>query len=147
MPRWIDQQARKAERLKEGAKAHAVLLDRHLARRAEEADIDARSKALELARVPEPKGRGARPGERLLPDLSDEDLAVALGRADPVIPRHLDYPHLLILRSRGLTRMVWADTGAGEFGVPTYRGDVLSEDGRQWLMGFCALSAGTPTRE
>jgi len=110
-----------------------MLLERHLARRADEIDIDRRSKAAELARVPEPKGRGIRPGERRLPDLSDEELAEALGHADPVMPRHLAYPHLLILRSRGLTRMVWADRGAGEFGVPTYRGDVLTEVGRQWL--------------
>jgi hypothetical protein len=110
-----------------------VLLERHKARRADEIDIDARSKAAEAARVPEPRGRGIRPGERRLPDLSDADLALALSRADPVMPRHLDYPHLLILRERGLTRMVWADTGAGEFGVPTYRGDVLTEVGRLWL--------------
>ena len=91
--------------------------------------------------MPEAKGRGIRPGERRLPDLSDDDLAAALARADPVMPRHLDYPHLLILRSRGLTRAVWADTGAGEFGVPVYRGDVLSEAGRQWLKAWDAPRA------
>jgi hypothetical protein len=85
-------------------------------------------------RKPDPvPRRGIQPGERRLPDLSDEDLRQALGKAHRTTPVRLDYPHLLIFRERGFTRQVWADVGAGEFGATTYRGDVLTEVGEKWL--------------
>lgn len=137
MPRWIDQQQEKHLRQKEAQAAlkaaHARTLEHHKARRADEADIDARSKAAEAARVPVARGRGIRPGERRLPDLSDEELRQALGSAHPTLPRHLIYPHLLILRERGYTRSIYGDLGAGEFGVAGYRGDVITEVGERWL--------------
>jgi hypothetical protein len=141
VPRWIEAQSQKAERLKTAKAAHATLLERHVIRRRDEADIDARSKAAELARVKEPTGRGIRPGPRTLPYRPDADLAEALSRADSVTPRRLDYPHLLIFRDRGFTRSVWGSTGAGENGANRYQGDVLTEAGKQWLQDWSARRA------
>lgn len=132
MPRWIDQQSTKAERqlkaqaeMAERHRRHAVDLTEIKAfRRQQDDDIAARDKAAP---------RAMRPGTRRLPDFSDEILRQALGKASATLPRMLDYPHLLIFRERGFTRQVWADAGAGEFGAPSYRGDVLTEVGERWL--------------
>lgn len=133
MPRWIDQQIGKAERQRRAKLAHDQWVERHKSEAVERRAFEAELK-VEARNRERPVIRAARPGERRLPDLSDEELRVALGRADRAIPRHLDYPHLLMLRDRGFTRMVWADVGAaGEFGAPTYRGDVLTEVGERWL--------------
>lgn len=132
MPRWIEQQSTKAKRQRE---AHEALVARALKLRAERPVRDAfHAELIEAAKERErPRHRAMSPGIRRLPDLSDEELAQALGKAHRQIPRHLDYPHLLIFRERGYTRIVMADTGTGEFGVPTFRGDVLTEVGEQWL--------------
>lgn len=130
MPAWIDRQAGKAERLK--AK-RAELVEAALKHRAERKEREAFRAEQEAAMRTSPRAVTLRPGERKLPDLSDDELALALLNASPSSPRYLAYPHLLILRERGLTRMVWADTGGGDFGVPSYRGDVITEVGEQWL--------------
>lgn len=130
MPRWIDHQSTKAERQKA---AEAALKERAMRRAAEKPEREAFHAELIASKAPGPVRRGVRPGERRLPDLSDEELAVALGQADRALPRHLAYPHLLILRERGYTKMIYADCGRGEFGAPSYRGDVITEVGEQWL--------------
>lgn len=132
MARWIDKQATKAERVQ----AHREKLVARAMRHREEAPARA-AFAAEQAEAAKERDRPVRrpytPGERRLPDLSDDDLREALEKGDRAIPRHLDYPHLLMLRERGFTRMVWADTGTGEFGVPSFRGDVVTEVGEIWL--------------
>ena len=129
MPRWIDQQAGKPDRVKA---AQAAMLARALKRKAEAPVREAFRREQERPPEPVPR-RGIQPGERRLPDLSDDELADALEHASPATPRHLRYPHLLILRERGLTRMVMADRGAGEFGATQYQGDVITEVGLKWL--------------
>jgi len=130
--RWIDKQAAKAER----QQAHRERLVARAMRHREEAPARA-AFAAEQAEAAKERERPARrtytPGERRLPALSDDDLREALAKGDRAIPRHLDYPHLLMLRERGFTRMVWADVGTGEFGVPSFRGDVVTEVGELWL--------------
>lgn len=137
---WIDKQGGKHLRVKAAQQAMKARVERHAAdlgeiktfRREQDEDVKRRVTV---------QPRGIKPGERRLPDLSDEELADALGRADPALPRHLAYPHLLILRQRGLTRMVFADTGGGDFGVPSFRGDVLTEEGARWLKHTTGPSA------
>lgn len=134
MPRWIDQQASKAERQRRAKEAHDAAVRRHMAeakdREAFRREQDRAKAAAERALRPP---RAIRPGTMRRPDFTDEELADALGCADPRIPRHLRYPHLLTLRERGFTRMVFADDGSGEFGVPSYRGDVITDVGLSWL--------------
>lgn len=133
MPSWIERQQGKADRARQARDALVARAARHAADKpAREAFArELEQEALERSR-PVPR-RGIKPGERKLPDFTDEELRQALGKADRSLPRHLDYPHLLMLRERGFTRMVWADVGAGEFGIPSYRGDVLTEVGELWL--------------
>lgn len=132
MPRWIDAQAGKPDRQRAARAAMLARAEKHRAERparlAFEAELIAAAKERD-----KPVVRGVRPGERRLPALNDDDLAQALGQADPRLPRHLPYPHLLILRERGFTKMIYADDGRGEFGLPSYRGDVITEVGERWL--------------
>lgn len=131
MPRWIKKEAGKGSRLKRAKADHDALVARHAAERSARAVFRAEQEA-EMQARPKPPRR-LRPGTRQLPDLSDAELADALSRADPIEPRHLAYPHLLILRSRGYIRSVLGDDPHGRFAVPVHRGDVTTSEGLQWL--------------
>lgn len=133
MPRWIDHQAGKAERQRRAKAEHDAAVARRSRDLTEIKAFRAEQAEEAKARVRPQVRRGIVIGDRRLPDFSDEELRQALGRAHRTTPRHLDYPHLLIFRERGWTRTVYADDGTGEFGVPKFRGDVLTEVGEQWL--------------
>lgn len=129
-PRWIERDASKAQRLAEAKKAHdrrvAVHVSEKPIRKAFEADMIEANKRQATGR-PVP----LRPGTRLLPDLSDAELAKGIASADPLHPRHLPYPEVMVARERGLCRSVLGDDP--RYPVPIHKGDVLTEAGAAWL--------------
>lgn len=132
MPSWIDRQQGKAARKAEAERAHKALHGTWLERAKATADFERELVARNQEERAETKRRALLPGTRLLPTICDTELALEAAKADPG-PQLLAYPHLLILRERGFTRQVWADVGLASSGVPTYRGDRLTEEGRAWL--------------
>lgn len=130
-PRWIEKDASKAQRLAEAKKAaHDSWVTRHASekplRKAFEAEMIEENKRQATGR-PVP----LRPGTRKLPDLSDAELAKGIASADPLEPRHLPYPEVMVARERGLCRSVMGDDA--RYPVPIHKGDVLTEAGAAWL--------------
>lgn len=126
-PGWIKKESGKAEATARAKAEHDAWVKRAMA-------LDKERKAFHAEKPASPAKtmrRGMKPGTRALPALSDGDLRAALAVATTDQPRHLTYPHLLILRERGYTVPVWGDDT--RYAVPIYRGDLITEEGKIWL--------------
>ncbi len=130
MPSWIDRQASKASRRADAERKSRELHEVWLARSRASAAFEKELVAKRQEERVETKRRALVPGTRQLPTISDADLALEAAKADPG-PRHVAYPHLLILRERGYIEPVF-ECPDGAL-VTTYRGDRITEDGRSWL--------------
>jgi hypothetical protein len=144
VPSWIDKQAGRAKRVAELEAKRKALHGTWLERSRATAEFERELVATRQEERAETKRRALQPGTRLLPEISDEELAKALAPADPG-PTMLMYPHLLILRERGFTTMGYAD-GIGPLDVPTYRGDRITEEGRKWLTKQTRCAKATSPR-
>lgn len=130
-PRWIEKDSTRKDRMARKKAEHDAWVSRHEAGRAERKAFNAELEADKKRRHPAKRGHLIA-GTRALPALSDADLAEALRKASET-PRHLDYPHLLILRERGFTVPTYGDDPHGRYDVPICLGDVVTDEGRLWL--------------
>lgn len=130
-PRWIEKDAGKAKRMKAARAEHDALVARHASSRVEREAFRAEQEEAVKARSMKPKRMALTAGVVERPAFSDDQLAAALSRADPVEPRTLAYPEVMVLRKRGLVRPVTSDDQRHP--VPIHKGDVLTDEGAAWL--------------
>lgn len=130
-PRWIEKDATKAKRMKAARAEHDALVARHASSRVEREAFRAEQEEAVKARSRKPKRMALTEGAVERPAFSEDQLAEALSRADPVEPRILAYPEVMALRDRGLVRPVTSDDE--RHAVPIHKGDVLTDEGTAWL--------------